>query len=98
MADENQNPDKKKQGQYGTGSQGTQEREENVTGSSGVQNRQGQNINQGSTTGQKGGPGMGQPNQQRQGNMGQQGQRQGQDLNKNKTSGGFGGSEESEEE
>ena len=89
MADENQNLDKKKQGQYGTGSQGTQEREENVTGSSGVQNRQGQNINQGSTTGQKGGPGMGQPNQQRQGQQ--------QDLNKGKTS-GFGGSEESEEE
>lgn len=44
MADENQNMKDKKQGQYGSGSQGTQEREQNITGSSGVQNRQGQNI------------------------------------------------------
>lgn len=67
MVDESQKDKnlQKKSGDYGS-SQGTQEREERITGSSGVQNKQGQNINQGSTTGQKGGPGMG---QQRQGNL-----------------------------
>src|SRR5205823_14329468 len=97
--DENQNQNQKKQGQYGTGSQGTREREEDVTGSSGVQNKQGQNINQGSTTGVKGGQGIGQPNQQRQGqqNFGQRGGQQEQGQLKGKTS-GLGGSEESEEE
>ena len=95
--DENPNP--KKQGQYGTGSQGTKEREENITGSSGVQNKQGQNINQGSTTGVKGGQGVGQPNQLRQGqqNVGQRGGQQEQNKLKGQPS-GFGGSEESEEE
>ena len=75
MADENPNMNKdKKQGQYGSG-HGTQEREQNITGSSGVQNKQGQNINQGSTTGQKGGAGMGQQNQSAPDRNLQQGQK-----------------------
>jgi hypothetical protein len=61
MAEQNEpNP---KRTQYGTGSQGTSEREQQITGSQGVLNRQGQNVNQGSTTGPKGGPGVGRPNQ-----------------------------------
>lgn len=69
MAQDNTN---QKKGQTGTGSQGTQEREEKITGSVGVQNKQGQNINPGSTTSPKGGQGFGSPNQGGQGNQGGQ--------------------------
>ena len=93
MVEENLNKEKK-QGQYGSG---TQEREQNITGSSGVQNRQGQNINQGSVGGQKGGQGLGQPNQNRpQGNM--QGERQQGNMQGQQQGKGFGVSKEKEEE
>lgn len=49
----------------GTGSQGTQEREERITGSVGVKNRKGEVVHQGSTTSPKGGPGVGSPDQGR---------------------------------
>lgn len=92
--------EKKKQGQYGTASQGTREREESITGSTGVQNKKGEIIDQGSTTGVKGGQVPGRPDQLRQGQQGfgQRGglQEQGQPL-KGKSS-GVGGVEESEEE
>lgn len=50
-------------GQRGNASQGTQEREERITGSVGVENRKGETIHQGSTTSAKGGPGIGAPDQ-----------------------------------
>lgn len=47
----------------GTGSMGTQEREERITGSVGVENRKGEVVNPGSTTSPKGGPGIGEARQ-----------------------------------
>lgn len=46
-------------GQRGNASEGTQEREERITGSVGVKNRKGETIFQGSTTSAKGGRGIG---------------------------------------
>lgn len=87
-----------KTGQSGTGSQGTQEREENITGQVGVQNKQGQTVNPGSTTSPKGGPGWGSQSQGKgQGKGNVQGQEGSSNLGQGRTS-GIGGSEESEEE
>jgi hypothetical protein len=64
--DENENTDARTRGttgQRGNALQGTQEREERITGSVGVENRKGETIHQGSTTGAKGGPGIGTPDQ-----------------------------------
>ena len=47
----------------GTGSMGTMEREERITGSVGVKNRKGEVIHPGSTTSPKGGHGIGEPDQ-----------------------------------
>lgn len=52
-------------GQRGNASEGTQEREERITGSVGVQNLKGETIDQGSTTSPKGGAGRGEADQGR---------------------------------